>query len=146
MTEKAIVAGYNDWGTYEYDEDGNDIKSEVNGVVVVNNSPECGYDWTADMILLRLSDGALFRYEDAGCSCNSPLELYSDKTSWANMEPLRSVDSIRRWPHEVVVSVQPWLRATPKQRILAASLISEALTPAEALRQATVAMTDESRL
>lgn len=50
-----------------------------------------GYDWNLLEVWRRESDGAIFFYEDAGCSCNGP---YEDTRSWDDLVHITSIQPL----------------------------------------------------
>lgn len=49
---------------------------------------DADYSWSAEAVLRRQVDGALFYVEDEGCSCNS----FGDYLTVADLKPIRRVE------------------------------------------------------
>lgn len=110
----------------------------INAVVLFDVGGSLGYEWESEMLILRLTDGRLFRYKDCGCSCNGPFDGIN---VWSDLElvPHHANDLSREVSHDFARRVGPWIRSSVAERKLAAELIGGGLTDAQALEQARIA-------
>lgn len=76
-----------------------------------------GYDWDYEAIVLRLADGALFFYKDAGCSCSGPY----DDIDWSSLTPINGGTQL---PHLLRRVAWEWQRAGRPACKLAADLLT----------------------
>lgn len=59
---------------------------------VLAHVDENDYSWSASAVLQRPSDGALFWFTDAGCSCN----YFGDGATTADLTPIQSMEEAYR--------------------------------------------------
>lgn len=55
---------------------------------VIAHVEDSDYSWSAEAVLKRKADGALFYVEDGGCSCNS----FGEYLSVADLKPIQRVE------------------------------------------------------
>jgi hypothetical protein len=53
---------------------------------VIAHAEDADYSWSAEAVLQRRPDGALFYFKDGGCSCNS----FADDATVADLKPIHS--------------------------------------------------------